>query len=121
MDLLLAEQEKRKKAKKKSKEEEPEINPAEFRHLPIGILSKILRERLSHEDCNAGSIFDCLECEYWPDSKFAIELLLETIPKQNLQVMVMKFQKDLQAREGDEDAPEVCTNYRFARRKMHPE
>jgi hypothetical protein len=62
-----------------------------------------------------------LECEYWPDSKFAIELLLETIPKQNLQVMVMKFQKDLQAREGDEDAPDVCTNYRFARRKMNPE
>lgn len=33
----------------------------------------------------------------------------------------MKFQKDLQAREGDEDAPDVCTNYRFARRKMNPE
>lgn len=44
----------------------------------------------------------------------AIELVAEAAPRQNLQVLLMRFQKDKS--ESDESA-EVCTNYRYARRK----
>lgn len=117
----MAEQEKRKKAKKKAKDDEPDLNPAEFKYLEEELLRKMLKERLSQEDCNAGAIFDCLESEYWVDSKFALELITNAVPQQNLQVMLLRFQKDLAGAEGDEEAPEVCTNYRFARRKLAPQ
>ena len=77
----------------------------------------MLIDRLSQEDCNAGAIFDCLESEYWPDSKFAIELIAEAVPKQNLQVIMLRFQRDTQNAESGEEPAEVCTNYRYARRK----
>jgi len=80
LNVLLAEQEKRKKAKKKGKDEEPEVNPDEFKFLSKDILSRMLKERLAQEDCNAGAIFDCLESEYWPDAKFAVELICEAVP-----------------------------------------
>lgn len=113
----LAEQEKRKKAKKKSKEEEPEVNPAEYKYLPKDMLAKMIKERLAQEDCNAGAIFDCLESEYWPDSKFAVELVAEAVPKQNLQVLLLRFQRDVAGADPGEEPAEVCTNYRYARRK----
>ena len=84
LNVLLAEQEKRKKAKKKGKDEEPEVNPDEFKYLSKDILSRMLKERLAQEDCNAGAIFDCLESEYWPDAKFAVGLICEAVPQQNL-------------------------------------
>lgn len=37
----------------------------------------MVRIRLLEEDCNAGAIFDNLKCQYWPDEKFAIELICE--------------------------------------------
>jgi len=117
----MAEQEKRKKAKKKAKDDEPDINPAEFKYLEEELLRKMLKERLAQEDCNAGAIFDCLESEYWPGTKFAVELITNAVPQQNLQVLLLRFQKDLAGAEGDEEAPEVCTNYRFARRKERPQ
>ena len=82
----------------------------------------MLKERLSQEDCNAGAIFDCLESEqkYWPDAKYAIELIADTVPAQNLQLYLLKFQKEKAEAEGDE-ALDVCTNYRFARRKEQPQ
>ena len=79
-EVKFAEQEKRKKAKKKGKDEEPEVNPDEFKFLSKDILSRMLKERLAQEDCNAGAIFDCLESEYWPDAKFAVELICEAVP-----------------------------------------
>lgn len=91
LEVALAEQEKRKKAKKKGKEEEPEVNPDEYRYLSKELLTKMLKERLAQEDCNAGAIFDCLESEYWPDSKFAISLICDAAPEQNLQVLLLKF------------------------------
>ena len=77
----------------------------------------MLKERLAQEDCNAGAIFDCLESEqkYWPDAKYAIELIADTVPTQNLQLYLLKFQKQATEAEGEETL-EVCTNYRFARR-----
>ena len=120
LNVLLAEQEKRKKAKKKGKEDEPDLNPAEFKYLSKEILSKMLKERLAQEDCNAGAIFDCLEAEYWPDTKFAVELICDAVPQQNLQLLLLRLQREQAGGEGDEEPPEVCTNYRFARRKEKP-
>ena len=117
----MIEQEKRKKAKKKAKDDEPDLNPAEFKYLKEETLQKMLKERLSQEDCNAGVIFDCLESEYWAGTKFAVELICNAVPQQNLQVLLLRFQKDLAGVEGEEEAPEVCTNYRFARRKERPQ
>lgn len=104
LNALLAEQEKRKKAKKKGKDEEPEVNPDEFKYLSKDILSRMLKERLAQEDCNAGAIFDCLESEYWPDAKFAVELICEAVPAQNLQVLLLRFQREQSGADGEEQA-----------------
>ena len=115
LEVALAEQAKAKKGKKKGKDEEPEINQDEYGYISEDILCRMVRERMSQEDCNAGVIFDCLESEYWADAKFAIKLISDALPQQNLQVLLMKFQKDFA--EGEEEGVDVCTNYRFARRK----
>lgn len=62
-----------------------------YSYLSQEILTKMLKERLAQEDCNAGAIFDCLESQYWPDTKFAIELVCDAVPRQNLQVLLMRF------------------------------
>jgi len=77
----------------------------------------MLNERLAQEDCNAGAIFDCLDSEYWPDAKFAIEMIAEAVPRQNLQILLLRFQRDVANAEEGEEPAEVCTNYRYARRK----
>lgn len=87
----VAEKEKSKKGKKKGKEEEPELNPDDFKKLTVEILSKMVAERVAQEDCNAGVIFDNLTSQYWADLKFAIEAISEALPKQNLQVLLMRF------------------------------
>jgi len=120
-EVKFAEQEKRKKAKKKAADQEPDLDPEEFKHLSRDILTRMLKERLAQEDCNAGAIFDCLESPLWPDAKFALELVAQAAPQQNLQVLLLRFQ--MEASETDkEDGPreEVCTNYRYARRKEQP-
>ena len=79
---------------------------------------------MSEDDCNAGAIFDCLTCPYWPDDKFAIELVCDAVPQQKVEVVLFTFNKESMAEEeskgeGDADSAnttEVCTNYRFARR-----
>ena len=76
----LAEQEKRKKGKPKKGEVVTEVEPKEYRHLPKDLLLRMLRKRLSEDDCNAGAIFDCLTSEYWPDEKTAIELICDATP-----------------------------------------
>ena len=76
----LEEQEKKKKAKKKNAPEEPEVDPKEYKYLPKELLIEMLKQRLETEDCNAGVIFDNLESEYWPDLKFALELICDTVP-----------------------------------------
>jgi len=69
------------KKKKKGQEPPPAPNPDDYKQLPMDILKKMLKERLSQEDCNAGAIFDNLESEYWKDSKTAIELICEAVPQ----------------------------------------
>lgn len=87
----------------------------------------MLAKRLSEDDCNAGAIFDNLESQYWPDQKFAIELICDTVPEQQVEVVLFTFNKEKMVAEQSADASaadvgdeanitEVCTNYRFARR-----
>jgi len=76
----------------------------------------MLKERLQVEDCNAGAIFDDLQSENWPNEKFAIELISEANPLNNVQVIMFKFQKE-QIGETEEDTVDVCTNYRYIKRR----
>jgi hypothetical protein len=50
--------------------------------------------RVQEEDCNAGSIFDCLTSENWPDEKFAISFISDAIPTQHVQVVMFNFNKE---------------------------
>ena len=95
MEEAVAEAEKKKKgAKKKKGEEEKELDVKEFRYLKKDLLKRMLAKRLKEDDCNAGAIFDNLTSEFWPDEKFAIELICETVPKQKVQVVLFNFNKE---------------------------
>ena len=77
----LAENEKKKKAKKNKKEADEEIDTKKYKYLPKELLLRMLSKRLSEDDCNAGAIFDCLGCQYWPDEKFGIKLICDAVPQ----------------------------------------
>ena len=113
MKKALEEQEKRKKGKKK--DDEPDVDPSKFKHLPNEMLVEMIKERASSEDCNAGVIFDNLESENYSSSKVGIEAICEALPHQDLQAVVLNFQKD------EEDGQEVCTNFRYHMRKLAKE
>ena len=86
---LVEEAERKKKQKgKKVKDEEPDVNPADYKYLTKEILVEMLQERVKEEDCNAGAIFDCLECSYWPNLKFGLESICDAITTANIQVVL---------------------------------
>jgi hydrocephalus-inducing protein len=118
LEVAQAELEKQKKAKKPKKgEPEPEINVAEYKLLPRELLVKMIQLRVQEEDCNAGVIFDCLTSENWTDENFAIGLISEAVPIQNVQLLMFNFKHEEFAW-GDEETREVevCTNIRYAQR-----
>ena len=94
LEEALVEQEKRKKQKPKKGEVFQEVDPKEYRHLPKDLLLQMLRKRLQEDDCNAGTIFDCLTSEYWPDEKTAIELVCDAAPLQGVEVVLFNFNKE---------------------------
>ena len=121
----LAEAEKKKKQKKGKAKDEEEFDPKEYKYLPKELLQKMLAKRLSEDDCNAGAIFDSLESQYWPDQKFAIALICDSVPEQQVEVVLFNFNKenmtmddstDNAAADDTANLTEVCTNYRYARR-----
>lgn len=127
LEEALAEQEKRKRQKPKKGEVFQEVEPKEYRYLPKDLLLRMLRKRLQEDDCNAGTIFDCLTSEYWPDEKTAIELVCDAAPLQGVEVVLFNFNKESlqddaapdgaeQAEAAEGEQTEVCTNYRYARR-----
>ena len=115
---IMAEMEKKKKAKKGKKDQEEELDPTPFKYLPKDLLRRMLAKRLQEDDCNAGAIFDNLTCQYWPDEKFGIELICDSVPQQNVEVVLFTFNKEKGESEDGEAGKthEVCTNYRYARR-----
>jgi len=72
--------------------------------------------RMQEEDCNAGIIFDCLQSEYWQDEKFAIQLISDALPIQNVRVVVFSFNQEEDSVKDEKVEMEVCTNYRYAQR-----
>jgi hypothetical protein len=58
----------------------------------------MISKRLEEEDCNAGAIYDNLKSTYWEDEKAAIELICESQPEQNVQMVLFNFQQE---RQGD--------------------
>lgn len=82
----------------------------------------MLAKRLAEDDCNAGAIFDCLESQYWSDQKFAISLICDAVPEQQVEVVLFNFNTenmsndDNAAEDASADVTEVCTNYRYSRR-----
>ena len=74
---------------------------------------EMLKDRIKGEECNAGVIFDNLNGDHWPDWKFAIELICDTIPDQNVMLVMFMIQKEGEG----EDEIEVCSNPRYIRRK----
>lgn len=107
-----------KKAKKPKKgEPEPEINQAEYKLLPRELLIRMIQLRVQEEDCNAGVIFDNLTSENWTDEKFAISMISDAVPLQNVQVLMFNFKHEQVQDKDDQTIDlEVCTNYRFAQR-----
>lgn len=73
----------------------------------------MIQERLKEEDCNAGAIFDCLDSIHWPNVKFVLESICDAVPMQNVQVLLFQLQKE----QIQDQEFEVCTNYRYMRRK----
>ena len=119
----LKEEEAKKKPKrgapKKGEVPPPELKEEEFRYLPKDLLKKMLTRRLEEEDCNAGVIYDNLKSEYWADEKAAIDLICETCPTQNVQMVLFNNYTERQDEGEDEENQEhldVCVNYRYARR-----
>lgn len=73
----------RKEKRNKGKKDEPE-NPnqaLEWKYLPKELLIKMVVERTSHEDCNAGVIFDNLTSPFWKDEKQLLMLFVMHYPK----------------------------------------
>jgi hypothetical protein len=100
------------------------LKEEEFRYLPKDLLKRMLTKRLEEEDCNAGAIYDNLKGEFWADEKAAIDLICETCPQQNIQMVLFNHHTEaLEAAEEQEDPSgekgervDVCVNYRYARR-----
>lgn len=67
------------------------LDPAAFKYLPLEMLIEMLKERVSGEDCGAGVIFDGLESENWPGTVFAVEMICEALPTQNVQMLIFDF------------------------------
>lgn len=96
MEELKEELAKKKKPKKPKPGEivEPDYIEADYRYLEKGLLKRMLTKRLEEEDCNAGVIFDNLKSEFWKDEKECIELVCETCPAQNVQMVLFSFQTE---------------------------
>ena len=92
---MVEEAERKKKQKgKKVKDEEPDVNPDDYKYLTKEILVEMIQERVKEEDCNAGAIFDCLQSQYWPNLKFALESICDAITTSNIQVVLFDFYRD---------------------------
>lgn len=83
--IAVAELEKAQKGKKPKKGEViPEINKEEYTKLPREMMLRMLQKRMNEDDCNAGAIFDNLKSDLWENEKFAIELICDAVPIQNI-------------------------------------
>jgi len=90
LEIAKTELEKQKKKLKKG-EQPPVINEAEYKYLPKKMLVEMLENRIKEEDCNAGSIFDDLKGENYPEEIDALDIISEAIGKQHLHVIMLQI------------------------------
>lgn len=74
-------------------------------------------KRIEEEDCNAGAIFDNLVSEHFPEEKATVEMVCEASGVQNIQVTIFKPNMEKMESGDDEKGIDICTNYRYMRRK----
>lgn len=103
-------QEELEKKKKKKKDEVDEFDPKIYKHLPKDMLVKLIAERASYEDCNAGIIFDNLASENWPNENAIVDAICDALAEENVHLVVIGLNKG-------EDGLEYCENFRFKLRK----
>jgi hypothetical protein len=65
-------------------------------------VKEILSDRLSQDDCGAGVIFEHLKSDMLGNEKEAIQHITESVPIQNLQVLLLKIKKEEEAAEEGE-------------------
>lgn len=102
-----------KRKRNKGKKDEPE-NPnqaLEWKYLPKELLIKMVVERTSHEDCNAGVIFDNLTSPFWRDEKTIVDAVCDALSEENVHLIAITLPKD-------DDGLEFCDNYRYKMRKQ---
>ena len=77
IDAYVAEKEKeRKKKKTKSKEDEGQIPTDHFNWVNHEMIQELLVERLKHQDCNAGAVFDNLKSRNYESELVAIKAIM---------------------------------------------
>lgn len=67
-------------------------------------------ERTSHEDWNAGVIFDNLSSPFWKDDKIIVDAIWDALPEENIRLIAVTLPKD-------KDGLEYCDNYKYKMRK----
>ena len=71
---------------------------------------KIIVERTSYEDLNAGIIFDNLTSEYWRDEIAIIDAICDVLSEENIHLVSITLTKD-------ENGLECCENFIYTIRK----
>ena len=105
-------QEELEQKKNKGKKDDVE-NPnqvLEWKYLPEELLIKMIVERTSYEDWNAGIIFDNLTSEYWRDERAIIDAICDALSEENIHLVSITLTKD-------ENGLEYCENFRYKIRK----
>lgn len=71
-----------KKAGKKSAQYEQVMgvfDEATYKYLPESMVVGMLQERLAAKDCNAGAIFDDLNCNLFPSEVVGLRLIMQAV------------------------------------------
>eukprot|EP01022_Parablepharisma_sp_SALTPOND_P020800 TRINITY_DN386_c0_g1_i3.p1 TRINITY_DN386_c0_g1~~TRINITY_DN386_c0_g1_i3.p1 ORF type:complete len:4093 (+),score=589.86 TRINITY_DN386_c0_g1_i3:873-13151(+) len=92
---LLKEDMEKKKKKLKKGEPEPTVNEAEYKILPKELFVELIRNRISEEDCNAGTIFDSLESEHCRGIVDTVEAISDACGVQNIKVVMLEVPKEI--------------------------
>jgi Flagellar-associated PapD-like len=83
----IQEREKLKKARKKV--DDIPFDEKIYKHIPIELFEKAIKERIKSTDCNAGAIIDDLKCDYQPNSLTSVQILSKIFSSQNLQLLII--------------------------------
>lgn len=63
-----------------------------YEYISEDVLTSLIRDRLKHEDCAAGVIFENLKYKLWPNELFALKCIMNT--KAAIQLVLLTNQVD---------------------------